>query len=176
VTLVDAAGRRGEVSDPRALHVALPAGSTALDVTALDEHGNRVWDGPAPRPPVVVTPPPPHHPPPPPPPPRPTPLFARWTTWAITTGVALAGGGFCAWRFKTAQDDWNLLRADPVPHDYSQLVAVEARGRHWALATDISFGVAAATALAASIALLAHHSEPVTVTVTPSSVGLAARF
>lgn len=132
------------------------------DAKALDNHGNVVWHGEAPAPP-------------PPPPQLPTqPSFAgRASTWAVAAGGALVIGGLCAWRFQVAQDDWNRFSQDNL-HDYTQLRAVEARGEHWGLAADISFGVAAAAGVTAAILYVAHRPEPFVV--GPHYVGVAARF
>lgn len=87
-----------------------------------------------------------------------TPIAARWTTWAIATGGALVIAGTCAWRFESAQDQWNQLER-AGGHDYSELAAIQSRGRDWAIAADVGFGVAAAAGIAA-IAVLALHREP----------------
>ena len=85
------------------------------------------------------------------------PIYARWATWAIAAGGALVIGGTCAWRFGAAQDEWNTLEA-AGGHDYSELAAVQARGRDWGLAANVGFGVAAA-AVVTAIVLFARHRD-----------------
>jgi hypothetical protein len=79
----------------------------------------------------------------------PEPTTRAWIPWAAVSGVALVGGGLCAWRFGIAQDEWN--RENDGMHDYSRLHALEDRGQHWAIAADIGFGLAAAGAVTAAI-------------------------
>ena len=171
VELVDPAGLHRELAATGGpvFAVDLPVGASAIEVVGLDDHGNRVLVAALPR----AAPPPP---PPPPPPPR-TSIYARWSTYAIASGVALAAAGVCAWRTSVAQDEWNQLRGDTTEHDYSELRAVENRGRAWALAANIGFGVAAATAIASAIALVAHRREPaLAITAGPGTLGVAGRF
>ena len=82
-------------------------------------------------------------------------------------------GGLCAWRFQVAQDDWNRFSQDGL-HDYTQLRAVEARGYHWGIAADVSFGVAAAAGVTAAILYVVHRPAPVVL--GPQYVGVTARF
>src|SRR2546425_650999 len=72
----------------------------------------------------------------------------------------------CAWRENAAQNDWNLLHDDPMPHDFSQLRAIEDRGRAWALAANLGLGLTGVGAIAAGI----------TFAITPDSIGVAGRF
>jgi hypothetical protein len=152
------------VTEPRALRVVLPRGATPREVHALDADGNRVWIESVG---VVVMPPPPvrtiH---------VATPSYARWQTWAIAGGVALVAGGISAWRFTVDQNQWNTLRAEDGQHDFSQLQALESRGRQWGLAADIGFGIAGAAAITAAIAYLTHR----TVIVSGAAVSVAGRF
>ena len=131
----------------------LPAPGDAT-LVLLDEHGNRLHEErlqiAAPRPLIAQ--------------PR---WYARWQTWAIASASIAAAGAVCAWRENVAQDDWNALRADTMPHDYSQLRAIEDRGRAWALAANLSFGLAAAAGIA---------STTLAITATPSGIGVAGRF
>ena len=158
-------------SSPLRVH-ATPAG-TVIDADALglvrrtdgfvayDEHGNVVWRGVAPAQPPVA--------------PRDEgPGFAgRWTTWAGLAGGALVVGGLSAWRFQTAQDDWDRFSQDGM-HDYAQLRAIEDRGNRWGVATEVGFGVAAAASVTAAILYVVHR--PVPVIVGDKTVGVAARF
>ena len=129
---------------------------------AYDEHGNVVWRGAAPQVPPPQTP----H--------ADEPGFAgRWTTWAGLAGGALVIGGVCAWRFQTAQDDWDRFSQDGM-HDYSQLRAIEDRGNRWGVAAEVGFGVAAAASVTGAILYVVHR--PVPVVVGDRTVGLAGSF
>jgi hypothetical protein len=143
--------------------VAVPLGRRALWAAAIDEHGNHLAELQLRD--VSLAPP------------APAPIYARWSTWAIATGGALAVAGACAWRFGVAQDQWNDLERDGG-HDYSELAAVEARGRDWALAADVGFGLAAAAGVTA-IVLFAFHREPSAmpyVAATGQALGFAVAF
>ena len=188
VDAVDASGRHLEIADGRTTRVALPPGVRVSEVRALDASGNRVWAGPVsgePSGPAAAPPPSPPAPTPAAarvaltrPAPAPSPgLARRWSTWAALGGVALAAGGFSAWRFEVAQTDWNTLRAEDNQHDYSALQAVEQRSRHWALAANIGFGVAAAAAVTTAIVFATRpHASHVSVSIGATGVGLAGRF
>ncbi|MDB4958936.1 MAG: hypothetical protein JWO36_6505 [Myxococcales bacterium] len=173
VHVVDPTGHHADVSEPHALRIQLQPGVTALEIAALDASGNHLWDSRAPNdsaalpqvqnvlPTVPI---------------RTTALHARWSTWAAVSGVALVGGGLCAWRFGIAQDQWRADKASGT-HDYSELVAIEDRGHTWGLFANIGFGVAAASGVTAAILYLTHRDEPpITVTATPGSIGVAGRF
>lgn len=160
----DEAGRGQELvsHDGPPFVLVLPAGVHDFDATAIDDHGNRLYErhehiaAPA----AVVAQP---H------------WFARWHVWAGFTGVALAASGICAWRFSVTQDDWNQLNSAPSQHDYSELRAVEERGRAWALAANIGFGVAAVGAIVTTIAYVRRPGR-ITITAGPGTVGVAGRF
>jgi hypothetical protein len=167
---IEIAGKRSVIRDARALRIELPAGASVIEERGLDEAGNRAWVHHRVEDPVVIVPPPPpivHREGPS--------LFARWPTWAIAGGVALVAGGVSAWRFTVDQNEWNRLRGEDGTHDFSQLQALETRGRQWGIAADISFGVAGAAAIAGVAAWLTHRDEP-SVIVGPSSIGVAGRF
>ena len=103
------------------------------DAVALDTYGNIVW--------TEHIAPNIEHPPPPPPPPHARPLWKRPAFWGgIALGTA-AVAGFGAWRFDVAQTQWNDLKAEGG-HDYTELTAVEDRGRRWGLVANISLGAA----------------------------------
>lgn len=161
-----AAAGENTLLERSATSVARPPESTIVEVRALDRYGNEVWSG-APPPEEIHTPPPiVHHE-------QPS-LFGRWTTWAALTGVALAAGGVAAWRFEVAQHDFDDKR-DAGMTDFSELQAIEDRGRRWGLTANISFGVAAATGIVSIVLFVRRPTEPV-VTVTPSGVAIAGRF
>jgi len=168
-------GHALDLIEPRVVHVELPVGARATQIAALDEYGNRLWIRDIAPEPAHPAPPKPEHP-----------IvraqddvafYGRWSTWAIAGGVAAAAGCVCAWRFRTDQNDWNRLRNEPGT-DYSQLVALENRGRQWGLAADISFGAAAAAAIAATIAYFTHDepAQPIGIAPTANGVALLGAF
>jgi len=164
---IEVAGKRSVIRDAHALRIELPAGASVIEERGLDGAGNRAWVHRSVEPPVVIVVPPPIAR-------REAPsLFARWPTWAIAGGVALVAGGVSAWRFTVDQNEWNRLRGEDGTHDFSQLQALEARGRQWGIAADVGFGVAGAFAIAGVIAWLTHRDEP-SVLVSPS--GISVRF
>lgn len=140
--------------------IALPADAHSIEIVATDEYGNVVYVAAEP----ATTPRVEH-----------APWYGNWKLWAGATAFAGGVAGLCAWRESVAQDDWNQLRA--TPHDYSALRAVEDRGRAWALAANITVGVAGAAAIASTVAFFTHReSPPVTITAGPGTVGIAGRF
>jgi hypothetical protein len=145
--------------------IARPVGLIA-SVRALDRHGNELWTGTPPPeqidPPIVTA----HHPQ----------FFARWTTWAAITGVALATTGVAAWRFRVAKDDFDTARDDGAT--YTRLRTIEDRADRWGLVTNISLGVAAATAITSVIFFVRRPTPEPTVIITagPGSLGVAGRF
>ena len=173
IEIRERSGERTSTRRERAgLRLARTPGTAVVEIRALDRHGNAVW---AHSPPQVATEPPATQ--------RPVPrdqpaLYARWTTWAAVTGVALVGGGVAAWRFDVAQDEFDDRRAAGTA-DFTELQAIEDRGRRWALAANISFGVAAATAIT-SVVLFARRPRgepaPVALSVGDGTIGLTGRF
>lgn len=161
LVVTDASGARRELVDRAALRIAVPAGATAIEVMALDGHGNVVMKSVPPAPIAIAKPLPRVVE-------RPS-LPARWSTWAIASGALLATGAFSAWRFSVAQHDWDELRAEPDQHDYSALTAIEDRGRRWGLAANIALGVATATGITAVV--LFYRQRHARVVVTPTGVG-----
>jgi hypothetical protein len=172
VTIVENAGgnARGIERELRAMQtrrIELPAGARATRVTALDAFGNRVWSEDIALQPgstrvathVDTTT-------------HLRPLYARWPFWATTTVVALGAGGVCAWRFNSAQEDFNTRKMAGTA-DYSELQDIAARGRRWALAANISFGAAAASTLIAIITAARGSTTTAVVTAQSDSVGLA---
>jgi len=98
-----------------------------------------------------------------------------WIPWAAASGATLIAGGLCAWRYRVAQDEWN--RENDGMHDYSRLQTLEDRGQRWAIAADVGFGLAAATAVTAAILFATgSSSERVGVAITGTSAGLVAHF
>jgi len=132
-------GKHADLVERGARRLVLPPGAKPIEVAALDADGNRVWIGASPPEPVAHA--------------RPDttrPLYARWSTYAVLAGVTAAAGGIAAWRFQVAQDDWNTLH-DEGGHEFSELQAIEDRGRRWGLAANVLFGAAAASAIVAAI-------------------------
>ncbi len=167
LTIAEANGTRRTLVERGATRLAVPAGATAIEVAAIDAHGNVVYKGVPPAP--VVAPPPrlieDKHPG----------VATRWSTWAVVTGVVLGAGAFSAWRFNIAQHDWDRLHDEPNLHDYSELTTVEDRGRRWGLAANIAFGVAAATGVA-TIVLYYRQRTGSRVLVSPTGVGVTGQF
>lgn len=167
LTITEANGTRRTLVERGATRLAVPNGATAIEVAAIDAHGNVVWKGVPPESRVM-------------PPPSVTRtdgpgLATRWSTWAVVTGVVLGGGAFSAWRFNIAQHDWDRLRDEPNRHDYSELTAVEERGRRWGLAANITFGVAAITGIA-TVVLFSRQRHGSHVIVSPTGVGVGGEF
>ena len=162
LTITEGSGTRHTLVERGATRLAVPKAATAIEVAAIDEHGNVVWKGVPPEsrvmpPPVVTRPEGPG-------------VATRWSTWAITTGVILGAGAFGAWRFNVAQHDWNRLHDEPLMHDYTELTTVEDRGRRWGLAANIAFGVAAVTGIT-TIVLYYRQRSGSRVIVSPTGVG-----
>ncbi len=137
-----------------------------LEVRALDRHGNELWSGALAADQVApAVAPSPHSPA----------FFARWSTWAVVTGVALSAGGIAAWRFDAAQNQFDRERGTAT---FTELEAIEARGDRWGLAANISFGVAAASAVVSIICFVRRPGEAaVTVTTGPGAgLGVAGSF
>jgi tetratricopeptide (TPR) repeat protein len=174
VAVVDATGNHRDVVDRRATRIAIPPGTTAIEVTALDADGHRIWVGAPPAPTNSgmvgevhgeMHPGKPEHG-----------LFARWPTWAVITGVALGTGGVAAWRFHVAQNDFNGLRNDSTA-SFDDLHAAEKRGDRWGLTANIAFGAALAGAVVTTVFALRNADEPaVMVTAGPNTLGVAGRF
>lgn len=157
--------RRRELIERGALRLAVPAGTTAVEVAALDANGNRLFRGVPPaelarrsRADAFA-------------PARPS-FPARWSTWAVTTGVVLGAGAFSAWRFSIAQHDWDRMRAEPERFDYSALTTVEDRGRRWGLVANVAFGVAALTGITSFVLYYRQRGSRVLV----SATGIGGEF
>lgn len=144
--------------------LALPEGTSPKITAPFYAARSRL---PEPKPPPIENPIPP-----PPPKPNVEPVtpsrawYARPALWGTVTALGATATALAAWRENVAQNDWNLLRNDPMPHDYSQLRTLEDRGRTWALAANIGLGLTGVAAIATGVTLL----------VTPDSVGVAGRF
>jgi hypothetical protein len=102
-------------------------------IEAFDEHGNQLAVEPIPVAKTNVE----------------SRTSRAWIPWAAASGATLIAGGLCAWRYGVAQDEWN--RENDGMHDYTRLHALEDRGRRWAIAADVGFGLAAASAITAVI-------------------------
>jgi hypothetical protein len=76
------------------------------------------------------------------------PGWARWPTWAVVTGVGVAGGGFFVWRVQKAEDELRDLNRDSPMHTYDEAKDIEDRGHRDALLANVAFGVAGAAAIA----------------------------
>ncbi|HEU0034043.1 MAG TPA: hypothetical protein VFQ53_25625 [Kofleriaceae bacterium] len=170
---LDASGQSRELVERSALRIAIPTGVRAVEVAALDASGNRVWVGPAPHPAIAHdNPPVPEHPAPS------RPIYARWSTWAVATGVVAAGAGAAAWRFTVAQHDWDDLDAQPNP-SFSALQAIEDRGRRWGIVATVGFGLAATTAITSTILFVRSRDDEPRFVLAPgpgAGIGIAGSF
>ncbi len=172
VHAVDERGREQTSTGRPPFAATLPLRAREVRVLALDAHGNHLDEQHLAPEPERETPMPATQT-------RETPWFGRWPVWTAVAGVAAASGGFSAWRFSVAQDDWTRLAHDTTPHDYTQLRAIEDRGRSWALAANISFAVAGTAAIAAVIAGVVGRGDDDTtpaISAAPATVGVAGRF
>lgn len=169
VHAIDGAGQHRDVVERAALRVVIPGDAKPIEVAALDRAGNRIWVG---APVAQVTPVPAA-----PVSPRTT-VLGRWQTWAIASGGALVLGGVFAWRVSVAQNEFDDLRTATPPADFSALEAVERRGKRWALAANITFGVAAVAAIATGVFYLRRdEGSALALTAGPGAgLGLAGAF
>jgi len=148
----------------------VPADAPDIELVIVDEHGNLVYKAvdPQPRPKPEAGPEAP--------PPVTGGGWPRGTPWLVAGGMAAVSGALCFWRFQVAQDEWNTLNDDTTPHDYSQLRAIENRGRDWAWAANASFIAAGALALVGGFFTYTAHANGMVVAATPTSLGVAGRF
>ncbi len=153
-------------TEPNGLRIELFSGAHVAEARALDGFGNIVWTETVGG--VLVTPRPaiPHAEPGPPP------LYRRWYLWGAATVVALAAGGVCGAQTRSQQDKWDELHGLGMT-DYSVLRDIEARGRRYALAANISFGVAVATGLTAAI-MFATRDDRSGRRIVPNGAGVTA--
>lgn len=129
-------------------------------VEAFDDHGNQLVAEAVQAEPVAA---------------RETHGSRAWIPWAAASGATLIAGGLSAWRFGVAQDEWN--RENDGMHDYTRLHTLEDRGQRWAIAADVGFGLAAATAITAVILYATGtSSERVGIAFTGTSAGGVAHF
>lgn len=166
-TLVAGDGTRSTRVE-HALELAVPAGQRVAALEAIDEHGNQLAIAQFSIEPEHVVPPPLVAEPG-------TPIAKHWVTYTAISGAALVAGGLCAWRFGVAQDEWNRLDGEGG-HAYSQLHAVEQRGQRFAIAADVSFGVAAIAGVVATVLFSTRESEPSHVAFTGNGAAFVARF
>jgi hypothetical protein len=98
-------------------------------LVAFDVHDNMLWSKriEAPRPIIVE--------------PVPRPFYKRPVVWGSVAFTALAVAGVGAWRFSSAQNEWDERRAGGMT-DYTTLQSIEDRGNRWGLVANV--GAAAA--------------------------------
>jgi len=162
VHIINQLGAADEVSEPSSLRIVLPTGARATEVHALDEYGNRVWLGAISEPPPV---------------PVTVKWYDNWKTYAIAGIVATAFGLYAWQKLSNDQDAWDALREDDGQHDFTELDKLRANGDKWALAANISFGLAAALAITTAVEAIRHRPRPddrvgLRLTSGPGSVGL----
>lgn len=63
------------------------------------------------------------------------PLYKRPILWGSIAATTLAIAGVGAWRFSSAQDEWNDKRAADMT-DFTELQAIEDRGRRWGVVAN----------------------------------------
>lgn len=161
-TLSLVAGLSARLVDNRVLRgegtrVEIPRGTWAVEVSALDEHGNVLWSAPVDRAVDSDGGPARAH----------VPFYRRPTVWLGIGTFTLAVGGLSAWRFQVAQDDWDAQRAAGMT-DFTDLQAIEDRGRRWGVVANISFGVTAAAGITAIVCAVVGKPKVVAIHATPS--------
>jgi hypothetical protein len=149
VTFAGSAGEASSARNTSGLSVSVPAGARITEIAALDRYGNRIWVTPVderePRP-IGGTE---------------RPLYRRWTLWAAATVVLATGTGVCAWRFQVAQNEWNAANESGTKN-FTELQAIERRGKRWGLAANIGIGTVAVSAVITFIVAGASPSAPTT--------------
>ena len=127
---------------------------------AFDDHGNQLASAAAPATAMQGTPE--EH------------RSHAWIPFAAASGATLIAGGLAAWRYGVAQDEWN--RENDGVHDYTRLQALEDRGQRWAIAADVGFGLAAATAVTAVVLFATRGSEAPSIAFTGNGAAYTTRF
>jgi hypothetical protein len=162
------------VSGTRAVLPTADAGTVAVSVAVVDEHGNQLSyrnvSGTAARsnpdhggdivethPDVVTTTAPPRT--------AGWPTIIRWPVWTGLAVVAGGAGGFFAYQTRQTEDELTALNASSDMHTFDEAESVRKRGERQALFTNISFGVAGAFALGA---ILSFALEPKRVEILPA--------
>ena len=161
---VQVGDKQAELVERSAISIVVGADAKIVEVAALDVAGNRLWIGTLADEPVR-------------PGERrePRARIARWSTWAIATGVAASGTAIAAWRFSVAQDEFDRKRADGMT-SFTELRAIEDRGKRWGLVTNVGLGVTAAAGIATLVFAL-RGSERIVVTPGPAAgVAITAHF
>ena len=162
---VQVGDKHADLVERSARSVMVGPDAKILQVAALDVAGNQLWVGTIHEEPVVVVPPRREL----------RPRIARWSTWAIATGVVASATAIAAWRFSVAQDEFDRRRADGIT-DFTELRAIEDRGKRWGLGTNVGLGVTAATGIA-TIVFALRGSTRIVVTPGPGTgIGMTARF
>lgn len=80
------------------------------------------------------------------------PFYTRPAVWGSIALTTLAIAGVGAWRFSSAQNEWNERRAGGMT-DYTTLQSIEDRGNRWGLVANIGAAAAAlSTVITVSVA------------------------
>jgi len=183
VTVV-ADGQPAQILDAKGderVPVALPAAKRLeLRIAAVDQHGNRLVElgvdppivivapvvAPEIKPPVVIT-----RPVAPPAPARA--LYAQWWLWGGVSVAAAATGTLFGLAVRSAGKDLDALNAASMTHDFGEAQDVLARGRRNAVISNIAFGAAGASAVAAVILFVtrpASRSRERSLSVVPTPI------
>jgi hypothetical protein len=98
------------------------------DLVAVDVYDNRLWSKRIAYDPIIVEP-------------VQRPVYKRPVVWGSIAVTSLAVAGLGAWRFSSAQNEWNERKAAGMT-DFTELQSIEDRGRRWGLVANV--GAAAA--------------------------------
>ena len=151
----------GELREPQGRRIELPDHARATDIIALDAYGNQLEIqsvGAMTEPPIAT-------------PARPF-YKSPWlwgSLFVVSTGVGIVG----AVQLTSAQNDWNAL--NDGTHDYSELHAIEMRGRSWGVAANLGFGLAVVSGIMTTWLIVTGRSSSnaIAVLATGDAAGLA---
>jgi hypothetical protein len=138
----------------------IPTGAMRANVVALDEYGNRLTELDVSLQVATNEMPPPKEPG----------LLGWWPLWG---GVALAAGGTgigFAMLARSSRSDLDELEATQMPA-YSQVKALDDRGRRQTLYANIAFGAAGVAAIVSTIMFVRRPAARTSVAVAPATDG-----
>jgi hypothetical protein len=180
IVVVDG-GAPTEIDGKPGVKIVLPRGQRLdLQVQALDEHDNRVFELGTKAVPLVITGagahvakqgptktgPQPHEPA------RPRRWYFQWYVWGGVAVASAAVSGVFAYETKQNVDQWNQLSRNSLDHVYGDAHSVETAARRDLLIADIAAGTAGAFALGAVVLYLTRpHLEQLPVAAVPTRDG-----